>query len=243
MYHIIEPYIVFQGKKKAKHWMQIAEEEQQYFRMIQEQQLIQQSLQSSTAAPGGWPINNLGYFHPNLSTLGFSISPSQTGSAPYTVFLNNTSNSDVVRFCNFTWNFGDGTSDNNLTTTKTFDTGSFKISLTASSQYNNTTSSISMYITASLPVVISDFTGSLPISSSITGAMDLTNLSYITNYTSSNGTLPGVTYKWSFGSGSITSTSLNSSITYTVTGAYAVKLEATGSYGIMSNKTTTYYKF
>jgi PKD repeat protein len=228
------PYTIFQGKKKDKHWMQIAEEEALFYRMIQEQ--IQQQAQATTPVAGAGGVPVYSYFNPNFSTLGFSISPSITGSAPYTVYLNPTSDESIVRYCNLTWNFSDGTSATGPITVKTFQTGSFNISLTASAQFNGATSAIiiSNAVTASLPVVISNFTSSVQ-SGSVPLTVNFINLTTINQYTSS-GALPGVTYKWSFGSGSVTSTQTNPTITYYNTGSYIVKLESTGSYGMTSSR-------
>lgn len=232
--YLIEPYTIFQGKKKDKHWMQIAEEEAQFYRMINEQ-FIQQSQQTTPiAGAGGVPVD--GYFRPNLSTLGFSISPTNTGSAPYTVYLNPTSDESVIRYCNFTWNFSDGTSATGPTAIKVFQTGSFKISLTASAQFNGTTQAVVTpnAVTASLPVVISNFTSSVQ-SGSVPLTVTFINLTTINQYTGS-GNLPGVTYKWNFGSASLTSTETNPIVTYYQTGSYIVRLESTASYGMTSTK-------
>lgn len=231
--YLIEPYSVFQGKKKDKHWMQIAEEEALFYKMINEQ-FIQQAQQATPiAGAGGVPV--YGFFNPNISTLGFSISPSGTGSAPYTVYLNPTSDESVTRFCNFTWNFSDGTSASGPTAVKIFQTGSFKISLTASAQFNGVTRSVVTpnAVTASLPIVIANFTSSVQ-SGSVPLTVTFINLTTINQYTGS--TLPGVTYKWNFGSASLTSTEANPTVTYYQTGSYIVRLESTGSYGMLSSR-------
>lgn len=233
MSYLIEPFTIFQGKKKDKHWMQIAEEEALFYKMIQEAYQQQQAQQTTpTAGAGGVPEYN--FFNPKLSTLGFSISPSRSGSAPYTIYLNPTSDASVVRYCNFTWNFSDGTSAVGPTATKTFQTGSFKVSLTASAQFNGATQSIVIpnAITASLPVVIANFTSSVS-SGSVPLTVTFTNLTTINQYTSS-GDLPGVSYRWNFGSASLTSTETNPTVTYYQTGSYIVRLESTGSYGMLS---------
>jgi PKD repeat protein len=72
-------------------------------------------------------------------------------------------------------------------------------------------------------------TGSVPLT------VTFTNQTVINQYTSSNGTLPGVTYRWNFGSGSAISTQTNPTITYYNTGSYIVRLESTGSYGMLSS--------
>ena len=57
MSYLIEPFTIFQGKKKDKHWMQIAEEEALFYKMIQEQ-IQQQQVQQAVAAAGagGTPV-------------------------------------------------------------------------------------------------------------------------------------------------------------------------------------------
>jgi PKD repeat protein len=232
--YLIEPYTFFQGKKKEKHWMQIAEEEALFHKMLQEQ-FIQQT-QQATPIAGAGGVPPYGFFNPNLSTLGFSISPSRTGSAPYTVYLNPTSDESVIRFCNFTWNFSDGTSATGPTAVKVFQTGSFKISLTASAQFNGLTQAVvtPSAVTASLPVVISNFTSSVQ-SGSVPLTVTFINLTTINQYTGS-GNLPGVTYKWNFGSASLTSTETNPVVTYYQTGSYTVRLESTASYGMTDTK-------
>lgn len=232
MSHLIEPYTIFQGKKKDKHWMQIAEEEALFYRMIQEAAQQQQTQQAvADAGAGGSPVYE--YFNPKLSTLGFSISPTRTGSAPYTVYLNPTSDISVNRYCNITWNFSDGTSATGPTAVKVFQTGSFKISMTASAQFNGSTQTVVIpnAVTASLPVVVANFTSSVQ-SGSVPLTVTFINLSTINQYTGSS--LPGVTYKWNFGSASLTSNETNPTVTYYQTGSYLVRLEATASYGMTS---------
>jgi PKD repeat protein len=234
MSYLIEPFTIFQGKKKDKHWMQIAEEEALFYKMMQESVQQQQQLTAlaNVAGVGGTP--EYGFFNPKLSTLGFSVSPNITGSAPYTIYLNPTSHDSVNRFCNFTWNFSDGTSVTGPTATKTFQTGSFRVSLTASAQFNNATQAVVTTVTSSLPVVVANFTSSVQ-SGSVPITVTFTNLTYINQYTGS-GTLPGVTYRWNFGSASLTSTETNPTVTYYHTGSYIVRLESTGSYGMLSDK-------
>lgn len=233
MSYLIEPYTIFQGKKKDKHWMQIAEEEALFYKMMQESiQQQQATALANVSGVGGTP--EYGFFNPKLSTLGFSVSPNTTGSAPYTIYLNPTSDQSVNRFCNLIWNFSDGTSVTGPTAVKTFQTGSFKISVTASSQFNGTTQAVVIpnAVTASLPVVISNFTSSVQ-SGSVPLIVNFINLTTINQYTGSVN-LPGVTYRWNFGSASLTSTETNPTVTYYQTGSYIVRLESTGSYGMLS---------
>jgi PKD repeat protein len=231
--YLIEPYTIFQGKKKDKHWMQIAEEEALFYKMIHEAiQQQQVTALTNVAGVGGTP--EYGFFNPKLSTVGFSVSPNITGSAPYTIYLNPTSDSSVNRFCNFTWNFSDGTSATGPTAIKTFQTGSFRVSLTASAQFNNATQAVVTVISSSLPVVVANFTSSVE-SGSVPLTVTFTNLTFINQYTGS-GALPGVTYRWNFGSASLTSTETNPVVTYYQTGSYLVRLESTGSYGMLSTK-------
>lgn len=237
MSYLIEPFTIFQGKKKDKHWMQIAEEEALFYKMIHEasQQQAQQQATAlaNVAGVGGTP--EYGFFNPKLSTVGFTISPNRTGSAPYTVYLNPTSDTSVNRFCNITWNFSDGTSATGPTAVKIFQTGSFKISMTASAQFNGTTQAVVIpsAVTASLPVVVANFTSSVQ-SGSVPLTVNFINLTTINQYTGS--TLPGVTYRWNFGSASLTSTETNPTVTYYQTGSYIVRLESTGSYGMLSDR-------
>lgn len=230
--YLIEPYIYFQGKKKEKHWMQIAEEEALFYKMLMEQTQQQQAQQTTpVAGAGGVPEYN--FFHPKISTLNFSISPSITGSAPYTIYLNPVCDNTVIRYCDWSWNFGDGTTATGPTATKIFDTGSFIITVTATTQFNKVTQTATSEVTASLPVVVANFTSSVE-SGSVPLTVTFTNLTFINQYTGS-GDLPGVTYRWDFGSGSLTSTSTNPTAIYYDTGSYIVRLEATGSYGMASD--------
>lgn len=240
MYYLIEPYSHFQGKKTEKHWMQIAEEEMMFHKYLMEQQRIhqQQQQQILEATPNAAGQPERGYFNPNLS-INFTISPAPTGSAPYTVYLNNASSLDLMRFANFTWNFSDGTSLSGVNVTKTFNTGSFNISLTASGLFNGQSPTIVIpnAITASLPVITANFTSSVK-SGSIPLTVNFINTSTINQYTGS--TLPGVSYLWNFGNGFGTSTDTNPTVIYTQTGSYTVKLEATGSYGMKNSKQLLY---
>jgi hypothetical protein len=54
--YLIEPYTIFQGKKKDKHWMEIADEEALYFKMIQDDSRTETStrLATTTTECGYW---------------------------------------------------------------------------------------------------------------------------------------------------------------------------------------------
>ena len=225
---------MYQGKKVNKHWTQIAEEEALFHKMINEAREAQAQAEANSAAPGGWPQENKGYFKPDVTTLAFSISPSATGSAPYTVYLNPTNgcSNDVVRFCNWTYNFSDGTSATGPTATHTFDTGSFSVSVTASALYGGNSNQTSLPLTASLPVYLANFTSSVQ-TGSVPLTVTFTNLTTINQYT---GSFNNVSYLWTFGSASATSTVQNPTVTYYQTGSYTVRLSLTGSYGMMSSK-------
>lgn len=235
MYTLYEALLKSQGKLKDKHWSIKMEEESNYYRILNEAIQAQQNADAANAAPGGWPQENQGYFAPDLTTLGFSISPSSTGSAPYTVYLNPTSNNDVIRFCNWTYNFSDGTSLPGPSAVKTFNTGTFSVSVTASAMYNGVTSQTLLPLTASFPFILVNFTGSIQTGSAPL-TITFTNNTVINQYTASNGgdSTPNVTYKWNFGSASATSTDKNPTVTYYNPGRYTVRLEATGSYGMLS---------
>lgn len=230
MYYLIEPYTMYQGKKKAKHWMQIAEEEALFYKQLIENQQIQQQAESNAPAAAGWP--NFGYFNPPMEGFSFSVSPSITGSAPYTVYLNVNGARDAIRFNDFNWVFSDGTTATGATATKLFNTGSFQIGLTASTQYGGKLTLLTTTVTASLPVYVANFTGSVE-SGSVPLTVTFTNLTTINQYT---GSVTGVSYVWNFGSASATSTQENPTVTYYQTGSYIVRLEATGSYGMLSSK-------
>lgn len=240
-----EPHNPFGGKPREKHWTEIAEEEALYARMLAESQAAQLTQTTAVAAgagAGGSPPR--AFFRPNV-TPGFSVSPT-TAFAPLTALISNTSNPDVIQFCNNQWTYGDGTTSTGPTpNSKLYNTGSFDISLTASAFFNGVTSTSGPTTVVGLaPSVTASFTTS---STTPTGPAPLT-VTFVNNSINTSQT-PTSTYFWLFGSGSLSgsisaqasSSATNPTLTYWKTGSYTVILQITGSYGTQASQTRIAY--
>ena len=237
--YLIEPYNAYAPKgARKKHLHEILEEQALLERIIMEQQAQQALLEatntnnasvghaaSATSAGGAMHLYNV--FNPTIDPISFTGTP-VTGDAPLMVKFTNTSNGQNVHA--YTWTFGDGTNTTTTSPNHIYNTGSFTVKLTASYLIGGISSSVAQnYISASIPTVVSNFNISTGSVGSGSNKVTWTNLSTNSSQT------PTTTYKWDFGSGSLTS-SLKSPtpITYTTTGSYIASLQTTGSYNIAS---------
>ena len=242
--YMFEPYNAYQKPPKKKHWMEIAEEEALYHRMLMEaqkieeakhqQMTVQDSVQdgrtaaqtqtnvSPAAGAGGVPPHS--YFLDKIEVGSFVVSP-LSGAGPLSVsFVNNTRTPEVDQFL---WELGDGTTSTEINPpTKVYQTGSYTIILHATSSAG--AGSIASYeLVVSAPVLTAGFTRT-PVTSSAPFTASFTNTTAVTG----DG---AVTYRWLFGDGT-TSTVINPTHVFN-TGSYTIKLEATTSYNITSSAT------
>jgi cellulose 1,4-beta-cellobiosidase len=224
--------------------MEIAEEEHIFHQILEEQQsrtLPENSpaVASTVAGPafnamtGGGGVPVIGYLKPTVTNISFSVAPGYTGVAPYKVFFTNNSSPDALSFYTWNWDHGDGTTGSRKDTLHTYATGSYNVSLTGSSPQGITTQSFyANVISASIPTVVSALSWSVPA-----GYNYPVSVSFYNNSTY-NGS-GNLTYLWSFGSGSLTSSVVNPSpVVFNDTGIYTASLQVTeSSYNIMSYST------
>ncbi len=168
----------------------------------------------------------------NLWTV--TVTPT-TSSAPTTVQFTVAGNDTLaLGGAQVSWNFGDGTTGGAPATFHTYATGSFVPSYTITSTLDGTVLATgSLAVTMSVPTVTAAFT--------VTGTtVQLTNGFYtasagdlltFVNGSSTNNPANTLTYVWTFGSASATSTATNPTLAYTITGSYLVTLTTSGSYG------------
>lgn len=248
--HLIEPYVYGNGAKRKKHWMEIADEEALYFKMIQEA-IQQQNAANAVVGPagaGGVPEYN--FFNPTKN-VAYTCSI-KTAAAPMAVTFYNLSAPDTTRYCTFTLAFGNGVTSSDPNYTYTYlNTGSYSTSLTASSLYNGTRITSSAFvISASKPTVTSAYTYT---TSSATGKF---TASFTLTSTNSS-QIPTTTYRLYFGnnaSASVvvsptgytytidanTTVPANNTIThnYFTTGSITASLDTTGSFNNIAAKYT-----
>ncbi len=148
------------------------------------------------------------------------IGMSPSFSSPGTVCINTSftlTNTSVPTPTSVMWDFGDGTTSNELNPTKTYKSaGFYKIKLTA--QVGNCIDSAIKFITiASNPVI--NFSAN-----STVGCTKPANISF------TNNTINGASFTWDFGDGA-TSNDKNPVHTYADTGTYTVTLIATSAKG------------
>lgn len=240
--YLIEPYNPYVKTPKKKHWMEIAEEEAMYHRLVSELKnasnpapspdVAQSTAAGPSAGTGGGGHPELAYFHPSPIVGTYTVSQ-QTGPAPLTVVFTNPSS----RYIYVNWDFGDGTTGVGSTVSHTFaTTGSYFVSVTAS--IGPPIIGSGSIISASVPVVVAGFTGT-PTSGVVPLTVQFAN-------TSVNATKA---YLWLFGSGSgldggqqASSSTTNPSFTF-LTGSrfYTIGLQATGSYTQMAYTSSINY--
>lgn len=249
--YLVEPYNAYAPKQNKKHWHQIVEE-QALLARIQAEQMALQEAASKTLPPtapdvstptvgtaagagGAYPPQ---VFNPAGAVVTFSFTPS-TGAGPLTVqFTNQTSNAELYTY---RWFFSDGQTSTERNPAIVFQSGSnatnvITASLQATSSVFGTAAAKSglTYLSASKPTVTAGFT-LVTSSNSAPSIVTFTNTSVNTSQT------PTTTYLWTFGTSSLTSTSVTpNAVTYTRAGPYTASLQTTGSYGIASVVTRSF---
>lgn len=262
--YLVEPYNAYAPKQKKKHWMQEVEEQALLARIIAEQTAIQEAAKRTsntlppqapeTATPtivgntsgegaaggrgsgaggGGTPVWD--FFNPTGDVVNFSFTPTG-GAAPLTVIFTNLTT--TPQFDSYLWTFGDGTTSTDANPTHVYQSGSTALSYTCSLQVSNSISgepggSTTQYLSASIPVVTAKFTY---VTSSAPGPVTAS----FTNTSTNTSQTPTTTYLWVFGD--TTSSSLVSPThPYANTGSFTASLQATGSYGIASSYTQSFF--
>lgn len=194
-------------------------------------QQVQDGQFAAPAGGGGWAVNSE---LEKEEVANFTVTPS-SGYSPLTVtFANYTRTPDDDTFL---WNFGTGslTSTDITPSSLTYvRTGSYIVTLQATSSAGVATSA-NTTITVLNPVLVSKFT----LTTSSNGAPSTGSFTNTTTYTG-NGTL---TYKWLYGSGSLTSSVASPSpLIYINSGSYTASLQVTESsfYGYTSVYTRSF---
>lgn len=250
--YLVEPYNAYAPKQNKKHWHQIVEEQALLARIQAEQIALMEAsknptLPPNTPSPTTPTVGNAAgaggmlppqVFSPTNAVVTFSFSPA-TGAGPVTVqFINQTSNPELYTY---RWVFSDGQTSTLVNPSIVFQSGSNATNvITASLQATSSVlgvpagTSQRTFLSASKPTVTAGFT---LVTSSVSASATVT----FTNTTANTSQTPTTTYLWSFGTGSLTSTSETPDrITYTAPGPYTASLQATGSYGIASVVTRSF---
>lgn len=267
--YLVEPYNAYAPKRK-KHWMEEVEEQALLAKIIAEQQAIReaQANRSTTLPPQAPPVSqqtaqtytggagaaggaNTGggaggmpvwdFWNPSGDTVNFDRTP-MSGPGPITVTFTNLTT--TPQFDSYKWNFGDGTTSTDRDPAPhVYQTGSTAVSFYAASL--EVTNSITgnpggrspdVYIRVSIPVVTAAFT--YTTSSNVAPfSASFTNASVNTSQT------PTTTYLWTFEyNGVRTSSSLATPPARRIdSGSFTASLQATGSYGIASIVSRSFY--
>jgi PKD repeat protein len=235
---LIEPHNPWdKTPKKKKHLCQQIEEDALMARIIAEQLAAQaaalqiQNQANAPAGAGGVPPYD--YFHIGEEVADYSYSPSSAAGPVTIVFTNLTPSPE---YDTYSWNFGDTSSlSTDISPTHFYlNTGSFSASMVATYK-DGTTDTVTKVISSSRPVVTALFsTTSIdtygPVTISFTGTA--TNTSY----------QPTSSYYWNFGDGTTSSLgNVTSAHIYPNTQSYTASFTATGSYGITSVFTRSFY--
>lgn len=155
------------------------------------------------------------YIHVTPGVATFNVPSSACVNTPL-VFQNTT---PLTLYCN--WNFGDGYTDTNQTTTHTYTTpGTYQVTMMAN---NGTCSPVAQQTIVIHPNPSVDFSADVLTPCPAPAPVQFTNL-----------TQNGGTYTWDFGDGG-TSTLTNPSHTYLNNGFYDVTLTATSPFGCVSS--------
>jgi PKD repeat protein len=253
--YLVEPYNAYTNKQggRKKHWHEVIEEQALMQRIMEEQMALQEA-NSRTLPPNSPPIsqatvgNSTGvaggaggspvypFFHPELDTVNFDRSPS-SGDGPLTVTFTNLTTTPELD--SFLWDFGDGTSSTDENPVHVYQSGSSATNVyTASLQVTNSVTGVpggrspNVYVSASKPTVTAAFTY-------VTASGPAPTIVTFTNTTVNTSQTPTTTYRLEFGDNTY-STDPNTSNQYP-TGSFTASLQATGSYGITSRYTQSFY--
>ncbi len=250
--YLVEPYNAYAPKNRKKHPMQVLEEEALMARIVAEAKSATTppnappdsvaTAVGMTAGAGGTPI--LGYYRPRV-TVSFLVSTT-TASAPATFLFSNASSPELLSdgVATWLWNFGDGTTSTQVSPLHTYtNTGSnFQVTLLGTAVTTQATGSTTQSLNVIPASVLAGFNMSSSFTSSTAG--NLSGSAPLTvnfdNVTVSGNAGNTITYLWTFGSGSLTSTTEEpTNVVYTATGSYTVRLSATGSFNITSSQIKT----
>jgi len=251
---LVEPYNAYAPKNRKKHWHEIIEEQALFARIIAEQQALQEA-QSRTLPPnspniasqtvgnmnagaGGVPPPQ--FFHPGDDTIDFSATP-LLGVAPLTVVFTNLTT--TPQFDSYLWSFGDETTSTEANPTHVYQSGSTDgTGYTASLQVTNSVTGIpggitikNGYITASIPTVTSLFTY---VTSSGPGPV---TASFTNGSSTDSQTPPTLIYLWNFGDTNTSPLASPAAHPYANTGSFTASLQVTGSYGIASRYSQSFF--
>lgn len=251
--YLVEPYNAYAPKNRKKHIAEILDEQALLARIMAEAKnaslpqnapnvSVATAVGQSAVAAGGGGQPFPSWYNPTM-TISFLVSTT-TASVPATFLFSNSSNPSTqpVGTVNWLWTFGDGTTSTDLSPTKTYTTtgSNFSVTLKGTAVSTGVTGSTTQSLNLTAPTVTAGFTVTSSLSSSaggaISGSAPLT-VAFL-NTTTTNNAGNSIAYVWNFGSGSITSSlSTPANFTYTATGSYTVRLDATGSFNIMSAAT------
>ena len=224
------------GQTLAEH----IEEEEFIARLLAEAATAQQTQENSIAQGAGGGGSPPRAFFQVVPGPTFTVA---NGIAPIFLSVNNTSPVEQLQFCNWSWNFGAGTTSTSAVPDAHFyNTGSFVLSATASRIYDGIVATYSAGFTASKEAVTASFT-----SSTVTGPAPLT-IAFVNTSVNSSQT-PSNTWLWLFGTGSLTGTGsavgssslANPSWTFMQTGSYTITLQQTGSYQVQTSSVKIAY--
>jgi PKD repeat protein len=251
MPYMFEPYNAYQQPPRKKHWMEIAEEEALYHRMVQEalvkeaktqQMTVADSVQDGTTATapsqaagaGGVPPHS--FFIEQSEFASFTMTPT-LGIGPLSVTFVDTTNTpgDDIVF----WNFGSGSLTSTSTTPAPLTytaTGSYTINFQSTSSLGNATAAPAQTLTVNAPTIVANFT-----QNSSSGAHPVTVI-FTDTSTYSTSALDTITWAWTFKTGGTTVSSSaveNPAIVFNAIGAFTASVVVTElAYGITSTKTS-----
>ena len=190
-------------------------------------QQVQDGQYATVAGAGGLPDKFAVEF---VEVADFSYTPT-SGIGPLSVSFTNltpTPENDT-----FYWDFDSGSLTSVLASPNPIvylNTGSYTITLQSTSSQNAKTS-VSKVLTVNAPTLIAGFT------SNITSGPIPLNVTFSNATTTYNGA-GTLTYLWNFGSGSLTSTEANPTMSYSSANLYTVSLQVTESTYKLANKGT-----
>ncbi|MDA7746491.1 PKD domain-containing protein [Psychromonas sp.] len=172
----------------------------------------------------------------NLSPVAVATVDLALGDIPLTVTFDgsaSTDNEDSTLV--YAWDFGDGTTSNAVSPSKTFNNaGNYNVTLTVTDSENASTTAEVINITATSPEI------DLPPVAKITKDATTGEIPLTVNFNASTSSDDNNidSYSWNFGDGSATETGLTASHTYNEVGVYTATLTVTDDAGQSSDSTT-----